>query len=115
MGPSPFRPAHSCRVESRAVPADAARQGGLAHAPHPAARMDLSIVVVTYNSRDHVLECLRSLGPEAGGSGEAATECVVVDNDSGDGTADAVSRRVPAALPSVLHSSCPCTTSSARK
>jgi GT2 family glycosyltransferase len=57
--------------------------------------MDLSIVVVTYNSRDHVLECLRSLGREAGGTRDPATEYVVLDNDSGDGTADAVERTLP--------------------
>jgi hypothetical protein len=59
--------------------------------------MDLSIVVVTWNSREHVLECLHSLGRGAAdGAGTApAGECVVVDNDSGDGTADAVERAVP--------------------
>lgn len=57
--------------------------------------MDLSIVVVTYNSRDHILECLRSLGGEAGAATGPGAECVVVDNDSGDGTAEAVERALP--------------------
>ncbi len=62
--------------------------------------MDLSIVVVTYRSRDHILECLRSLEPVPGtgdGSGSAARrEVVVVDNDSGDGTPELVERDAPA-------------------
>ena len=41
--------------------------------------MDLSVVVVTYNSREHILECLRSLAPAAA---DATMECVVVDNAS---------------------------------
>lgn len=53
--------------------------------------MDLSIVVVTYNSRDHILDCLRSLAGPGPGDG-SGIEVVVVDNDSGDGTADLVER-----------------------
>ena len=53
--------------------------------------MDLSVVVVTYQSRDHILACLRSL--DAGihahdpAGAPLAWECVVMDNDSRDGTA----------------------------
>jgi len=58
--------------------------------------MDLSIVVVTYRSKDHVLDCLRSLAPALHGvdsSGAAPVwECVVIDNDSRDGTPEAVER-----------------------
>lgn len=58
--------------------------------------MDLSVVVVTYRSREHVLEGLRSLeaGLHApGASAPAPTwECVVVDNDSHDGTPELVER-----------------------
>ena len=45
--------------------------------------MDLSVVVVTWNSRAHVLDCLRSLerGREA-----LSMEVLVVDNASSDGT-----------------------------
>ena len=60
--------------------------------------MDLSIVVVTYRSRDHILECLRSLEPvpgTGGGSVRARRESVVVDNDSGDGTPELVEREAP--------------------
>ena len=58
--------------------------------------MDLSVVVVTYRSKDHVMGCLRSLEPglrASGGNGEPpAWECVVVDNDSRDGTPERVER-----------------------
>lgn len=59
--------------------------------------MDLSIVVVTYNSRDHILDCLRSLGagPGTGDGSSAAREWIVVDNDSGDGTVERVEREAP--------------------
>ena len=58
--------------------------------------MDLSVVVVTYQSRDHVLACLRSLEP-ALEPRDARTpplrwECVVVDNDSRDGGPELVER-----------------------
>lgn len=46
--------------------------------------MDLSAVVVTYNSREHIAACLRSL---AGARGALAMEIVVVDNASADGSA----------------------------
>jgi GT2 family glycosyltransferase len=61
--------------------------------------MDLSVVVVTYRSRAHVLECLRSLSaglsPPGGGAPAIAWECVVLDNDSGDGTAELVESQAP--------------------
>ena len=56
--------------------------------------MDLSVVVVTYNSREHILECLRSLEPAAA---DFSMECVVVDNASPDGTGDLVRREAPSA------------------
>jgi len=61
--------------------------------------MDLSVVVVTYQSRDHILACLRSL--DAGihahdpAGAPLAWECVVMDNDSRDGTAEVVEREAP--------------------
>jgi N-acetylglucosaminyl-diphospho-decaprenol L-rhamnosyltransferase len=58
--------------------------------------MDLSVVVVTYQSRDHILACLRSLEPGLrtveGGAAPLAWECVVMDNDSRDGTPELVER-----------------------
>ncbi len=58
--------------------------------------MDLSVVVVTHESRDHVLACLRSL-PSALGTRRLDAdplcwECVVVDNDSRDGGPELVER-----------------------
>ena len=61
--------------------------------------MDLSVVVVTYRSKDHILACLRSLATGArardAGSGSLTWECVVVDNDSHDGTPELVEREAP--------------------
>ena len=55
--------------------------------------MRLSIVVVTYNSRADVEGCLASLRDHPAA---VATEIVVVDNHSADGTAAAVRERWPA-------------------
>jgi len=59
--------------------------------------MDLSVVVVTYQSRAHILECLRSLEPalRQGDSPAIAWECVVVDNDSNDGGPELVEQEAP--------------------
>jgi len=54
--------------------------------------MDLSVVVVTFNSRAFVLDCLRSLERARAG---LAMEVLVVDNASADGTADEVRREAP--------------------
>jgi GT2 family glycosyltransferase len=56
--------------------------------------MDLSVVVITYQSRAHILECLRSLESalrKADGP-PLAWECLVVDNDSSDGGPELVER-----------------------
>jgi len=50
----------------------------------------ISIVTVTFNARDHVLRCLRSVADAAPMRGDY--EQIVVDNASGDGTAEAVAR-----------------------
>ena len=56
--------------------------------------MDLSVVVVTYRSRAHILACLGSLGSGiralAADASALEWECVVVDNDSHDGTPELV-------------------------
>ena len=59
--------------------------------------MDLSVVVVTYQSRGHILDCLRSLEPALGGTAGTKPhwECVVVDNDSDDGGPELVEREAP--------------------
>src|SRR5258705_7853027 len=61
--------------------------------------MDLSIVVVTYRSKEHILACLRSLAagvrPRSAEAVAPEWECVVMDNDSGDGTPELVEREAP--------------------
>jgi GT2 family glycosyltransferase/lipopolysaccharide/colanic/teichoic acid biosynthesis glycosyltransferase len=54
--------------------------------------MDLSIVVITYNSRGPVERLLESLAAHAP---SCAFETIVIDNASDDGTADTVARRFP--------------------
>lgn len=49
----------------------------------------ISIVILTYNGKTHVLECLKSLGKIFYGD----KEIVVYDNGSGDGTVDAVKKQ----------------------
>ena len=49
--------------------------------------MDLSVVIVSYNSRDELDRSLASVAPAADG---LSTETIVVDNASGDGSADHV-------------------------
>ncbi|MBB6053350.1 glycosyltransferase family 2 protein [Armatimonas rosea] len=56
--------------------------------------MQLSIVIVTYRCKDDVLKCLSSLSPRSGGQG--ASQVIVVDNASGDGTVEAVREQFPA-------------------
>ena len=48
---------------------------------------DLSVVVVSYNTRDLTLACLRSVAAQDDG---LSTEVLVVDNASADGSAEAV-------------------------
>jgi GT2 family glycosyltransferase len=54
---------------------------------------DLSVVVVTFNSRDHVARAL----PALAGQLREGDELIVVDNGSTDGTVDEVARAAPAA------------------
>lgn len=53
---------------------------------------DVSVVVVSFNTRDLLRECLLTLGREAGG---VRYETIVVDNDSKDGSADMVATEFP--------------------
>lgn len=61
-----------------------------------AAGVDLSVIVVTYNSRALTLACVASVLAEQGRS-RTTVELVVVDNASTDGTADALRMAAPAA------------------
>lgn len=59
---------------------------------------DLSIVIVAWNARDLVLDCLASIDREVRSRrdpGRIETETLVVDNGSSDGTVDAVRSRFP--------------------
>jgi GT2 family glycosyltransferase len=51
----------------------------------------VTAIVVSYNTRDHLLRCLASLGVHGGSS----LETIVVDNASTDGSVEAVAARFP--------------------
>ena len=53
---------------------------------------DLSVIIVTWNGREPVLACLGAL---FGRAGELSLELILVDNDSSDGTTEAVAREFP--------------------
>jgi hypothetical protein len=59
--------------------------------------IDLSIILLTWNTRELTLACLDSLAREglAGRREAPSVETIVVDNGSDDGTADAVRARFP--------------------
>ncbi|MFN8222135.1 MAG: glycosyltransferase family 2 protein [Gaiellales bacterium] len=54
--------------------------------------VDVSVVIVSYHCRDEVLACLASI---AEGAASTAVEVIVLDNDSGDGTVEAITERFP--------------------
>lgn len=54
--------------------------------------MDLSILIVSYNTRDMTLACLQSVFEQTKG---LTFEVIVVDNDSDDGSADAIAEQFP--------------------
>lgn len=55
---------------------------------------DLSIIVVSYNTRDMTLACLRSVFEQT----RSPFELIVIDNESPDGSADAIEREFAARL-----------------
>lgn len=57
--------------------------------------MDLSIIIVTWNVRDYARRCLNAVYDTVTG---ASFEVIVVDNHSGDGSADMVRREFPSAM-----------------
>ena len=57
------------------------------------AMIDLSIAIVSYNTKDLLLDCLRSLHAHTSG---IRFDVIVVDNDSRDGTVSAVRETYPA-------------------
>ena len=54
--------------------------------------MDISIIIVSYNGREHLRRCLASLQAY---EPTAESEVIVVDNDSRDGSADVVASEFP--------------------
>jgi len=52
----------------------------------------VSIIIVNWNTRDLLLQCLRSINENAG---DVAHEVIVFDNGSSDGSADAVRQQFP--------------------
>lgn len=52
---------------------------------------DVSIVIVTWNGREHLARCLAAVAAQRG----VTTETILVDNASSDGTADYVRREFP--------------------
>lgn len=54
--------------------------------------LDVSVVVVSFNTRDLVRECLRTLFDETAG---LRCEVIVIDNDSSDGSADMIEAEYP--------------------
>ncbi len=59
-----------------------------------ALRSDVSILVVSYNTREMTLACLRSVYEQ---TRDTPFELIVIDNDSADGSADAIEREFPRA------------------
>jgi GT2 family glycosyltransferase len=57
-----------------------------------AEQLDVSVVIVSFNTRDLLRECLNTLAAEAGG---VRHEAIVVDNASRDGSADMVAAEFP--------------------
>jgi GT2 family glycosyltransferase len=60
--------------------------------------MDLSIVVLNYNTREHLAQCLQAIAAEGSttlSDGPIEAEVVVVDNASHDGSADMVEASFP--------------------
>lgn len=57
--------------------------------------IDLSIVLLSWNGRALTLDCLASIEREVRAPARIASETIVVDNGSADGTVDAVRERFP--------------------
>jgi N-acetylglucosaminyl-diphospho-decaprenol L-rhamnosyltransferase len=58
--------------------------------------MTTSVLIVTYRAAEAAIDCLTSLTPlTKGADSDAAAEIIVVDNASGDGTAERIAARFP--------------------
>jgi len=54
--------------------------------------IELSIIIVSFNTREMILECLRSIEAQ---TRHTSYEIIVVDNMSTDGSAEAIGREFP--------------------
>ena len=54
------------------------------------AELDISIIIVSFNTREILLRCLESIQKQ---TGQISYEVIVVDNASEDGTVEAVTER----------------------
>ena len=59
-------------------------------APEKQPAPDVSVVVVSYNTKDYTLACLESLLDQ---TESASMQAIVLDNASSDGSADAIAER----------------------
>lgn len=75
---------------SQQARADSEAEGPIEDASRPLP--EVSIVIVAFRAREHVLRCLASIDAHA----NIAHETIVVDDGSGDGTVEAVASRFPA-------------------
>jgi GT2 family glycosyltransferase len=75
--------------DSQNTQAQSKRTGALTHL---GANFDLSIVVISFNTREMTLECLRSIQIE---TREIRYEIIVVDNNSADGSVEAIRSEFP--------------------
>jgi cellulose synthase/poly-beta-1,6-N-acetylglucosamine synthase-like glycosyltransferase len=88
VGPSDIWPS----LQNGATAAAKASRAGTGRAEASASTLDLSIVIVNWNTRDLLRECLESIHRRAG---EATLEVIVVDNDSTDGSAQMAAAEFP--------------------
>jgi GT2 family glycosyltransferase len=72
--------------------ATAIQSNGLRQADGASPRPALSIIVVSWNARDYLMQCLASL---LAGECRCSRQIIVVDNASTDGSAEAVTRNYP--------------------
>ena len=63
--------------------------------PQDSPRPLFSVVIVSFNTRDTTLRCLRTLEENLTGFGEGESEVIVVDNASSDGSVEAIKRDFP--------------------
>jgi GT2 family glycosyltransferase len=66
--------------------------------PHPSVRLSVDVLIVSYNTREILRNCLRSIEAHRPPSDEIALQIRVFDNASSDGTIEAVRSDFPEVL-----------------